>query len=409
MFRLCFCIICHFYHINGSIFPYFCKNNLYNPVLKGNKTLVRSIVLGVAVLLISIFISKKLSSPKAGIAPKISFRENVVPVKPANYEVHQVQLNSSGRVKALDRMEIYAEVGGTLLGTKFRPGMSFKKGEVLVQIEDREFSAQLKAQRSAFMGLMSQVLPDIAIDYSNEHAQWSAFASAINVHSQLPDMPELSNSKLKSFLSGRNVLNQYYVIKSQEERLAKHRIIAPYNGVLAETNIQPGTLVRIGQKLGLFLNPNIFELEAAVPETQLSQWSVGKNVQLVDDKGSVMGNAQVTRVNATINAQTQLVNIYLRVAGNQIKEGQYFQFAAGGATVPKSLEITRSWLSERNTIFAVNPKDSSLYELPVKVEAIAGDKAIVSGFEEGVWILQRSVAGAFEGMKVVPQLPKKTN
>ncbi len=378
-------------------------------MLKGNKTLVRSIVLGVSVILLSIFISKKLSAPKISVAPKISFRENLVPVKPASFEVHQVQLSSSGRVKALDRMEIYAEVGGTLLGTKFRPGMSFKKGDVLVQIEDREFSAQLKAQRSAFLGLMSQVLPDIAIDYTNEHAQWAAFASQINVQLMLPELPELTNNKLKSFLSGRNVLNQYYSIKSQEERLAKHRIIAPYNGVLAEANIQPGTLVRVGQRIGLFLNPNIFELEAAVPESQLSQWSVGKNVQLFNEKGVAIGNAQVTRVNATINTQTQLVNIYLRVTGAQIKEGQYFNFTAGGATVSKSMEITRSWLSERNTVFAVDPKDSSLYELPVNVEAIEGDKAIVTGFEEGVWILQRAVAGAFEGMKVVPQLPKKTN
>lgn len=375
-------------------------------MLKGNKTLVRSIIIGVIAIFVSVFISKRLSAPKSAAPTKMSFREATVPVKPAQWGVHQAAIATSGRVKALNRFEIFAEVSGNLLNNSFRAGTSFRKGQVIVQIDDREFAAQLKAQKSAFMGLLSQVLPDISIDFNAQHKSWSDFAAKTDVDKDLPALPAISDSKLKAFLSGRNVLNQYYAIKSQEVRLSKHQIIAPYDGVLSEASIQPGSLVRVGQRLGLFLQPNAYELEAAVPQSDLDKMRIGSNMQLLTESGTpVLG--QVARVNSSIDPQTQLVKVYLTLKGNSIREGQYLELTANGSTFAKSMKIPRTWLSDRNTIFGVKSQDSTLFEIPIKVEAIDNDEVIVSGYEEGIWILQRAVAGAFEGMKVVPQLPKK--
>ena len=89
----------------------FCELINYN-VLKGNKTLVRSIVIGLLAVIVSNMISKRLSAPKAGNAPKISFREASVPVKPVKWGVHQAAISTSGRVKALNRFELFSEVNG---------------------------------------------------------------------------------------------------------------------------------------------------------------------------------------------------------------------------------------------------------------------------------------------------------
>lgn len=375
-------------------------------MLKGNKTLVRSILIGVAAILVSVNISKRLSAPKTAAPTKMSFREATVPVEEAVWESHQSAVTASGRVKALNRFEIYAEVSGSLLNESFRAGTAFRKGQSIVQIDDREFAAQLKAQKSAFMGLLSQVLPDVAIDFSQEHKVWSEFAANIDVDKDLPNLPKIENAKLKAFLSGRSLLNQYYSLKSQEVRLSKHRIIAPYDGILSETALQPGSLVRVGQRLGLFLQPNAYELEAAVPESDLDKMKIGMNLELFTENGASI-TGQVSRVNNSVDGATQLVKVYLSLKGKNIREGQYYEFKANGRTISNSMKIPRTWLTDRNTLFAVNKSDSTLFELPVKLEAIDDDQIIVTGFKEGDWILQRSVAGAFEGMKVVPQLPKK--
>jgi len=375
-------------------------------VLKGNKTLVRSILIGVAAIIVSVNISKRLSAPKLVTPTKMSFREATVPVKSAVWESHQSAVTASGRVKALNRFEVYAEVSGTLLNESFRAGTLFRKGQSLVQIDDREFAAQIKAQKSAFMGLLSQVLPDIAIDFSQEHKIWSDFAARIEVDKELPALPKIENAKLKAFLSGRSLLNQYYSLKSQEVRLSKHRIVAPYDGILSESSLQPGSLVRVGQRLGLFLQPNAYELEAAVPESDLEKMKIGMNMKLFTETGTSI-SGQVTRVNNSVDGATQLVKVYLSLKGTNIREGQYYEFKANGRTINKSMKIPRTWLTDRNTLFAVKKSDSTLFELPVTLEAIDDDQIIVTGFEEGDWVLQRSVAGAFEGMKVVPQLSKR--
>jgi hypothetical protein len=124
-------------------------------------------------------------------------------------------------------------------------------------------------------------------------------------------------------------------------------------------------------------------------------------------EGEVKAVAQVSRVNAVVDPQTQMVKIYLNLRGKEIREGQYFKFQAQGKTITKSMRLPRLWINDRKRIFAVKPQDSTLYEVSVNIESLEKDHAIVTGFEEGLWLVQRSIAGAFEGMKVVPQLPKK--
>src|SRR6056300_1489385 len=126
------------------------------------KTLIRSIILGVAVTLLGIFISKKLSSPKGPSKTNISFRESSVDVFPSFYETYQVSLESSGRLKAANRFDVFAEATGQLINNSFREGKNFPAGSNLLVVENEEFNAQLNASRSNFLGLLSQVLPDIS-------------------------------------------------------------------------------------------------------------------------------------------------------------------------------------------------------------------------------------------------------
>ena len=53
-------------------------------------------------------------------------------------------------------------------------------------------------------------------------------------------------------------------VKNLEERL-NDTIKSPFEGTLIEAYGSVGTLVSPGQKLGTFINTNIFELEFSVP------------------------------------------------------------------------------------------------------------------------------------------------
>lgn len=369
--------------------------------LRGNKTLVRSLVLGIAAIFLSIFISRKLSAPKEAKTPLSSFRTKSVNVQKVILENNRLSIVASGRIKALNRFELYSEVTGVLQNLNFRKGNAFVSGSPIAVIDSKEFEAQLRSQRSSFLGLVSQVMPDIQMDHSAEFVQWEAFVQKIQVDKNLPELPSIGSGSLKKFLSARNVLTTYYNIKSIEERLLKYKMIAPYNGVLVEAIIEPGALVRAGQKMGTFVQPGNFELEAFVIPNQLKYLKIGQNVKLVSEGKNYSGKIQ--RFNEVVDLQTQMVSVIIQVNHSELKEGQYFELDIAAAEIPESMHILRSALTSENQVFIMNEKDSTLKLKSVSVHGFKGQTAIVSGLDKGSWILSNQLLGAFEGMKVVPQ------
>lgn len=375
-------------------------------MLKGNKTLVRSIVLGLLVVVVSVIISKKLSQPSTVKQPKISFRTKTVTVKPISLGVNTFSVEASGRLKAFKRFDIFAEVNGVLLNESFREGNSFKQGEALVKMNDEELAVQIKAQKSSLLGLLSQVLPDIQIDYKEDFDSWKAFTADLNPTKTLPALPSINNPKLKQFLASRNILNSYYSIQAQEVRLSKYNMVTPFNGVLSEALIEPGALVRAGQKIGTFVQPGVYELETSVTPEELVYLKRSSKIQLFTDAGEAVWGT-ISRINQVVEGNTQLVSVYLKISDTRVREGQFLRTKINGASIENSVIVSRDLINEDATIFTVNMRDSALLSKPVKIYSVQGEKALVTGLDEGDMLPLNTISGAFDAMKVLPSVIAK--
>lgn len=373
--------------------------------LKFNKNLVRSILLGIAAILIGVFVKGQLEKKDTKATPKISFRSKSVVVSPAELKTIPMQLEVNGRLKATNRMELFSEVSGVLKNNNFKSGQRFNRGQVIARIDDSEYRSQIIAARSTFMGVLSQSLADISLDYPEEADKWNAYLASISPNKSLPQLPTISSSQLKQFLSGRNILSNYYSIKSQEVRLNKYTITAPYAGVLSETSIDPGTLVRVGQKLGSFIQQNSYELEAAVAQNNLGFLRKGSKVSLRSKDLNKTFTGTVSRINSAINPSTQLTSVFLTVSGKELKEGLYLDAIIDAGVAQEALEVDRNTLIDGKAIYTVT-KDSMLSILPVKVLSFLEEKAIINGVPSNTWIPVNQLTSAFEGMKVVPQINK---
>jgi multidrug efflux pump subunit AcrA (membrane-fusion protein) len=370
-----------------------------------NKTLIRSILLGIGILFAGKLISNWLASVNEKADPKISFQSKVVPATIAQTNDIPIQVNVNGRLRSLNRMELFAEVSGTLKNNRFRAGQVFGKGQVIAQLDDTEYRAQLTAARSSFMALVSQSLADIVLDYPKDAPLWQQFMGKINPKKILPELPSSNNQQLKQFISGRNILSTYYTIQSQEVRLAKHRIVAPYSGVLSEASIDPGTLVRAGQKIGTFTQQGGFELEASVTRNDLQFLKKGGVVKLHSDELDKDFNGAISRINSTINPTTQLVSVFIKVTGKELKEGLYLKATINTGSSAKALEVERNTLIDGKAIYVINP-DSTLKLMPVELVTFKNTKAIIENVPDGTLIPSVEISGAFEGLKVVPQVSK---
>lgn len=367
---------------------------------KFNKNLGRSIILGAVALLVGFIALKQLGKEETKNAPKISFRSKAVDVEVVKLSDIPVNIEVSGRLKARNRLELYSEVSGVLKSSNFRAGSKFAANQTIASIDDSEFRAQLKAQKSTFMGLISQSLADISLDYPDDYETWKTFLQNIDPNKPLPKLPSLSNQQLKQFISGKNILSNYYAIQSQEVRLRKHHISAPYSGVLSETSIDPGTLVRVGQKLGTFTQQGGYELEASVSKTDLAYLKIGSKVSLFSEEFNKTYPGVVSRINTIIDPGTQLVSVFLNVNSPDLYEGSYLVAKISGGTATNSLKIRRNLLVD-NGIYIVQ-EDSTLHLQSVEIVNYLGESAIIKGLKNGNIVPTQTISGAFEGMKVIP-------
>jgi multidrug efflux pump subunit AcrA (membrane-fusion protein) len=371
-----------------------------------NKNLVRSIILGAGIILLGWLIQVLLSKKNDKAGPNISFQSKVVETTAATPATIVINIAVSGRLKATNRIELFAEVTGILENQDFNAGQSFSRGQNIASIDDSEYRAQLIAARSTFMGLISQSLADISMDYPAEASKWKNFLQEIKPNQNLPKLPSADNRQLKQFLSGRNILGNYHTIQSQEIRLNKYRISAPYSGTLSETAIDPGTLVRAGQKMGTFVQQGSYELEAAVTRNDLNFLKKGSKVTLKSAELDQEYIGTVSRINSTINPTTQQVSVFLTVRGKDLKEGLYLDAVINAGIAKDAIVVDRNMLRDGQSIYTVSEKDSTLRVMTIEVISFSEDKAIIKGIASGVLLPKDQINGAFEGMKVVPQESK---
>jgi len=310
---------------------------------------------------------------------------------------HKAEVKFSGKLAAEEKIDLFTEVGGVLLNENFKEGNRFAKGAAIAQLNAVEFTNGLKAQKTKLLTQVAGLMGDLKIDFSNSVAEWEKFLNAIKVDMPLPVLPDLDNQKLKHFIAGKGVLNSYYILKSQEEKLSKFKISAPFNGVLTQTSIQKGTLVRGGQKIGEFINPSSYELETEVSLSDLKFISNGSSVQLNSDDLNQSWRGVVSRINSSLDANSQMVTVYIKVAGKDLKEGMFLHGTAKGANFENTALINRKLL-KNGGVFLV---DSGIVRhQKVDVLYVNQAKAIITGLPADAQMVADNMKGLFNGMKV---------
>ena len=361
-----------------------------------------SIVAGIAVIVAAILIGKVLSSRKEEKAFVPVARVQAVRVLPALNKTVPAAISVTGKLEAKDRIEIFSEVAGIYreAGKPFKEGVNFSKGELLIKIESDEAYQTLLAQRSNLHNLITQAMPDLKLDYPEAFPKWDKYLQQFDVRNHLKPLPEPESDREKYFITSRNIYNQYFTIKSQEERLSKYFIRAPFSGVVAESSVNPGSLIRVNQKLGEYINPASYELVTTVPVKDLAFINKGDKVLLNSSDIPGTWKGTVTRISDKIDPSTQSVNVFISVSDPKLKEGM---FLAGLVTIGKienAVLIPRNILVNEDEIFIV--QDSVLKKAKVDVVRFVEDSAIVKGLPDGTPVMNESLPGAYEGMKVQP-------
>lgn len=357
-------------------------------------------VLGILLIVVSFFLagaiidSKKTFKPKSDKVVKTVFTEVV-----KNGTV-PIVVSANGNLTAKQRVELYAEVQGVFKkGSKlFKEGQAFRKGETIISIDANEYAASVQSAKSNLFNQLTAVMPDLRLDYPDIYSKWQDYLSNFDMSKTTPALPEMTTEKEKFFISGRGILTSFYNVKNLEQRLSKYRIVAPFSGILTETLVTEGTLVRSGQKLGEFINTEVYELEVAISKRYTDLLKVGESVELtnLDDNSTYKG--KVTRISGSIDQLTQTVNAYIEVDDENLREGMYLEADLDAKKEEDAIQVDRGLLLEGNKIFIV--RDSVLDKIDVEPVYFSDKSVVLKNVPDGITIVSKPISGAFTGMAV---------
>ncbi len=333
--------------------------------------------------------------------------EEIVPyvkTELVSYSDMEAGFTASGRVMSEEEVALAAEVSGKILPGKisFKKGETFKKGDLLVKIYDEETKLALKAKKSKFLNSLAGVLPDFKIDFKDQYTKWYEFFENIDIDKDLPELPEVKSGKEKVFLASRNLLADYFGIKSDELRLKKHSIYAPFDGTIVEANLEVGAIAAPGVKLGKIINTRELELEVPV-EHVFARWiKDNQKVIVKSDNGTRKYSGKVVRIGDNLDLATQSVPVFISVKSgkeDKILKGEYLTAEFSGVKLNAVMKIPRSAVFNNNEVFVVD-KNETLSKEEINILLIGQKEIYFNGVTANEKVVIEPLINATENTKV---------
>ncbi len=357
---------------------------------------------GLAILIGSFALNGYLSSLKE--VPEVKRPEEIkkfVKTEQVKYGTIPTEVLAFGRVKTAESLDLIAEVSGRMSsGTvALKDGQRFSKGTLLYKIDNTEARLNLQSQKSNFLRDLAAVLPDIKIDFSDSYDKWNKYFSSIDLDKSLPELPEYDSNKEKTFLATKNIFSSYYTIKSAEVNLRKYNFHAPFSGVISNVDLQSGSFVNPGNKIGTILRSDQLELKVDVGVADIDWVEMGSEAQVVTETGTTW-SGKVARIGEFVNQNTQSIDVFIALkqnGGSKLYDGEYLQSTIPGKVVNNSMLMPRNAIFDDNKVFVL--QDSLLKVKEIDIHKVNPETVVFSGLVEGSELVVEPLINAHNNMK----------
>jgi multidrug efflux pump subunit AcrA (membrane-fusion protein) len=356
-------------------------------------------ILGGGFFLMWYFTSLK-EEPAQQELPDIMRRVQAARVK---YSGVNSSIIATGRLGSMRYVDVITEVQGEILQGEvaLKKGQRFKKGDLLVRIYDKEMDYNIKAAKSRFLNSIANILPDFRFDFPDEYPLVKKFFDDIQIDKPLPDLPQIDSEKVRIFLASRNILNDYYSIKSNEIRLYKHWIYAQFDGTITDVMLEVGSIANPGSRIARIISTERLELEVPVEVEDIMWIKVNQQVDVLSEDGNMIWDGTVLRVSDFVDPNTQSVSVFVKVipSDNQpLYEGQYLRARFNGKSIEGAMEIPRRAVFNANEVFVI--ENDVIKKAMINVIKVNQETLVFNGLEEGTILVTQPLVGATEGSRV---------
>ena len=322
--------------------------------------------------------------------------KSVLVTKVKNTEIKN-QINSTGRVVSLNNITILSQVQGRLVGNNtFKKGTEINKEMVIFSVKNTDLKLMIDAKKSRFMSLISSTLADIKLDFNSEYTKWNNFFNTIDLNSKLPEFPQMNTTKEKNYIISRSILAEYLSIKSDEEKLSKYTVLAPFDGIITKAYSDVGGNVNPGSPVVDFIRKGEMEIELTVSTSEIKFINIGDVVNFTDNGKTY--NGKIIRKGKFVNVNTQSMSVFSSITTNEstLYNGMYLSATITTKGTENVFKLPRRAIFGNNKVFTVDSKNKLRLQ-KVNIVAYQGDQVIIDGLENNTLIVSEPLVNASTG------------
>lgn len=336
----------------------------------------------------------------AGCDSEPEITESIRPVEvfTTGSALEHLERNFSGTALSADNVNLSFRVSGELIDFPVRLGQKMQAGNLIGRIDPTDYELQV-AQAQAALAQAS--------------AQEVNARSEFNRVRQLWENGSVSESDLERVKAADESARAQMDASQQQLALAEKQLsyctlVAPREGVIAETHVEANQVLRAGQVVVSYLTPESLQVEIGIPENLINDVFEGMAARVEFDalpdqlfKGTITEKGVVVDASATYPVRIELEGSPEGITPGMIAEVVLlFPLPEHLKAIPIPVEAIAGRLDER-FVFVYDADTSTVRRQSVVPGRIVENQIfILSGVEPGQVIVKRGVHRLEEGKKV---------
>ncbi|MDD3266622.1 MAG: efflux RND transporter periplasmic adaptor subunit [Burkholderiales bacterium] len=280
-------------------------------ILKKNKKKIYIILFALAIV-VGFFVIKHEKPENTKIANEILL--NKTDISQSKVESISDVVNFTGDLNAKEQTVISAEVDARILKIWVDEGQIVKKGQSLADLDTLDLSEAVSQQQAQVAASKAK------LDIDNQK---------MTTQSQLLKQGFISQIAYDELVSNyKSSLEKYKAeqasLKRSQKQLSNTHIVAPFDGVVFQRNVEQGQLALKNTKLFSIANLSQLEIRAAIPSDQINRVSVGQKVLFTAEADDTQYTGQVMRINQVSETGTRSYMVYISFDNkDKLKSGQF--------------------------------------------------------------------------------------
>ncbi|HZH87270.1 MAG TPA: efflux RND transporter periplasmic adaptor subunit [Brumimicrobium sp.] len=266
-------------------------------------------------------------------------------------------------------------------------GSTFKKNDILIKVDRIEVLYHLLISRLNFKKHIEKSIKEIEDQFPEEKNKWQKFEKSIERTLPLPDFPKVTSTEEETLLNKLNIHKLYYEIKRLEQRAQDHIYVAPFDGFISESTIQPNSMVRENKVLMKLSKNNSFQVITHLPINSLKAYKNAKHVYFVNSSKDTIGSGSFNRIGSELSDSSK-VEVFFNVSQqNQSIQNTLVELVLPGYGIKNSVALPKLSVSN-NRVFLYS--DDKVLEYPIKIITSKEDSVYVEGLPDHCFVISNA-------------------